>query len=220
MAGNDTYTVRQFAKEVLDAFDAAGTDTSQRLKNLKEPYRKLIARRDLDSEKFSPRAANHIEESRVMYFDGELWVTFDRMLKGRPAPAHDHGNDRGNFLWESMGIWSGQLKHTVYERQDDRSVEDYAELKVIEDRILEPGDVVIVGPPAEIHSFSAISDEVRFITVVDGHYPPVRQYFKPEENRRSRRLKVDPEKTGHPLASRRRTPLSAPRTTFGALVLP
>jgi predicted metal-dependent enzyme (double-stranded beta helix superfamily) len=181
--GSDTYTVRQFAHDILDGFNRAGSDTAKRLREIEKPMQRLAARKDLVDSKYSQRSANHIEESRVLFFDGELWVTFDRMLKGRPAPVHDHGNDRGNFLWEAMVVHTGRLKHTVYEREDDRSQPGYAKLKVIDDRVLEPGDVVIVGPPAEIHSFDAVTDEVKFITVVDGHYPPERQYFKPEENK-------------------------------------
>lgn len=180
---SETYTVRQFARDILEAFELAGADTSRRLEGIRDPMRRLTSRRDLTDVKTASRPANHIEESRILFFDGDLWITFDRMLKGRPAPVHDHGNDRGNHLWEAMAVWSGKLKHTVYEREDDASVPGYAKLRVVDDRILEPGDVVIVGPPAEIHSFDALTDEVRFITVVDGHYPPERQYFKPDENK-------------------------------------
>ena len=89
---------------------------------------------------------------------------------------HDHG------VWEAMGIYSGRLKHVVYGRSDDGSKEGYAELKVVDDRVPERNDIAIVAPPAEIHSFEALTDDTFAVTIVGGRYKDERAYFKPDEN--------------------------------------
>jgi hypothetical protein len=52
---------------------------------------------------------------------------------------------------------------------------------VIDDRVLRPGDVAIVAPPAEIHTFIALEESTYSVTVVGGHYAEMRHYYKPEE---------------------------------------
>lgn len=81
-----------------------------------------------------------------------------------------------------MGIYSGQLKHVVYDRLDDGSKEGYAELKNIDDRVLERNDIAMVAPPAEIHSFEALTDDTFAVTIVGGRYKADRAYYKPDEN--------------------------------------
>jgi hypothetical protein len=86
-----------------------------------------------------------------------------------------------------MAIYSGRLKHVVYDRQDDGSKEGYANLKVMDDRVLEKNDIAIVAPPAEIHSFMALTDDTISVTIVGGRYKDDRHYFKPEDKTYVRR---------------------------------
>ena len=51
----------------------------------------------------------------------------------------------------------------------------------IDDRRLNPGDVAIVAPPAEIHTFIALEEGTYSVTVVGGHYAEMRHYYKPED---------------------------------------
>ena len=102
------------------------------------------------------REGNHIDESRYLYYDGEMSITFDHLPKDKYIPPHDHG------VWEAMAIYSGQLKHVVYDRMDDGSKEGYAELEIVDDRVLERNDMAMVAPPQEIHSFTALTDGEQF----------------------------------------------------------
>ena len=77
-------------------------------------------------------------------------------------------------------MYSGQVHHTNYERIDDGKVEGFADLKVVDDRVLDRKDVVVVMPPAEIHSFTALTDDAFVITIVGGHYKPTRHYYEVE----------------------------------------
>jgi len=78
-----------------------------------------------------------------------------------------------------MAVYSGRLRHTVYDRRDDGSKDGYAELEVIDDRTLERNDMAIVAPPAEIHGFKALTDDTWSVTVVGGRYKNDRAYYDP-----------------------------------------
>ena len=62
------------------------------------------------------------------------------------------------------------------------SKEGYAKLQVIDDRVLQPGEMSIVAPPAEIHSFTALTDDTWSVTIVGGCYKPDRHYYDPANN--------------------------------------
>lgn len=153
---------------------AAHTDDSIALaKALQGPFAELLALPDLRA-KGVPRAGNHVATSFYLYYDGDLSILLFELPKGKRIPAHDHGN------WETMGIYSGEVKHTVYERIDDGEIEGKATLRVVDDRTLVPGDTALVAPPADIHSFVATVDGTWGITVAAGTYFEQRSYYDPE----------------------------------------
>ena len=121
------------------------------------------------------RPANHIDNSKYLYYDGALSMTLDEIPKGKVIPAHDHG------IWEALILLKGRLDHAVYERTDDGSVDGHAELRTIEDRELVAGELALVAPPAEIHSFTALEDETYILTIVGGNYKPKRHYYNVAE---------------------------------------
>lgn len=167
------YTVRELADEVRRLVKLHGEDGKKLLEGLQEPVRKLLA---TDLTKVGvKREGNHIDNSKYLYYDGQMSITFDHMPKGKFIPPHDHG------VWEAMAIYSGRLKHVVYERKDDGSKEGFADLQIIDDRVLERNDLAIVAQPAEIHSFTALTDDTVSVTIVGGRYKDDRHYFKPEE---------------------------------------
>ena len=169
------YTVRECADAIISAL-AKSPPTAERLTEaLATPVCKLMARPDLLAVGI-PREGNNVAFSQYLYFDGHLSILLYQVPKGKVIPPHDHG------IWESLFVYRGRLKHTVYERADDGSVPGYAELKIIGDRTLERGDGVVVAPPADIHSFTALSDETYGITVLNGAYKPDRHYYQPDEN--------------------------------------
>ncbi len=168
------YTPLDLARDVMKLVEKHGADGPKLLAALREPYTKILAC-DLTNAGVK-RQGNHIDNSKYLYYDGVMSITFDHLPKGKRIPPHDHG------IWEAMGIYSGRLKHVVYDRMDDRTKEGYAELKSIDDRVLERNDTAIVAPPAEIHSFEALTDDTFSVTIVGGRYKDDRSYFKPENN--------------------------------------
>jgi hypothetical protein len=78
-------------------------------------------------------------------------------------------------------MYRGSVDHTVYERLDDGSREGHADLAMVDDRRLGPGDVCVLIQPAEIHSFVALEEGTHSLTVVGGHYAELRHYFNPAD---------------------------------------
>jgi len=122
------------------------------------------------------RQANHIENAKWLYYDDQLTLELDEFPKGKFIPPHDHG------VWEALVLCSGTLKHTTYERVDDQSVEGHSELKVVEEVMMKVGDIAMVVPPSDIHSFEAMSDDTFALTIVGGEYSPLRHYYNLSAN--------------------------------------
>ncbi len=174
MANPETASaIRTCARAVIDAVATHGHDTDRLTAALQGPFAALVARPDL-CEIGVPRAGNHVANSFYLYYDGDLSIVLFELPKGKRIPAHDHGN------WESMAIYLGRVQHTVYERRDDGSVPGRADLAVIDDRVLEAGDSAVIAPPADIHSFMALTDGSWGITVASGIYKSERAYFQPD----------------------------------------
>lgn len=174
MANNPGYSIRQCAREVIDILDQVGVDNPKLIEALKPPMTKLskLPNLQIAGEK---RQGNHIEYSRYLYLDDQISITCDLLPKDKFIPPHDHG------IWESLTIYNGRLHHKHYRRDDDRKKEGYADLVLIDDRIFEKGEFIMVMEPAEIHSFTALEDDTYVLTLLGGHYAPTRHYYNPEE---------------------------------------
>ena len=168
------FTVRDLAQAVQKQMVIHGKDAKSILEGIREPVTKILNRNLQDIG--VKHEGNHIDESRYLYYDGEMSITLDLLPEGKDIPPHDHG------IWEALAIYSGKLHHTVYDRKDDGSKDGYAELQVIDDRVLQPGEMSIVAPPAEIHSFTALTDDTWSVTIVGGRYKPDRHYYDPANN--------------------------------------
>lgn len=122
------------------------------------------------------RQANHIENAMWLYYDDQLTLELDEFPKDKFIPPHDHG------VWEALVLCSGSLKHTTYERVDDGSVEGHSELKVVEEVVMKVGEIAMVIPPSDIHSFEAVTEDTFVLTIVGGEYSPLRHYYNLRNN--------------------------------------
>ena len=166
-------SIRESAKAVMKAIENAGENPEKLRRGILEATERLRNRPDL-LDLGTKRLANHIDTSKHLYYDGELSITLDMVPTGMVIPPHDHG------LWEAVLVCTGRLQHAIYQRIDDGSVDGHAELELIEDRVVPPGDLALVMPPAEIHSFEALDEETYLINVVNGNYRANRHYFNIE----------------------------------------
>jgi len=174
--GNDR-SVRSGARALIEAIDQYDMDhDSQKLRSgLLRAIHPLVDRPDLFQLGIK-REANHIDNSKYLYYDGQMSLTLDEFPKDRLIPPHDHG------IWEALVLCSGRLIHTVYARADDGKVEGHAELRVTENVELAQGEIAMVVPPSDIHSFKALTDNTFVLTVVGGKYSPTRRYYRMEDN--------------------------------------
>jgi predicted metal-dependent enzyme (double-stranded beta helix superfamily) len=175
-SGKD-HSVRAAAQSLIRAIARFETDKDAVAlrRGIVESTKPLLERGDLLSLG-GKRQANHIDNSRYLYYDGGLSMTLDEFPQGKFIPPHDHG------VWEAIVVVSGRLAHSVYGRVDDGRVEGHAQLRVTEDLELTPGDVTMVVPPNDIHSFKALVPDTFVITVVGGEYSLTRKYYRLDDN--------------------------------------
>lgn len=135
-----------------------------------------VSRRPDLYELGTKRQANHIDNAKWLYYDDQLTLELDQFPNGKFIPPHDHG------VWEALVLCRGALKHTTYVRVDDGSVEGHSELKVVEEVIMKVGEIAMVVPPSDIHSFQALTDDTYALTIVGGEYSPLRRYYNLRDN--------------------------------------
>jgi predicted metal-dependent enzyme (double-stranded beta helix superfamily) len=175
MLGNEgIYTVRECAQSIITGIDGAGNDSGKLGAAIREPMRRLMARSDLLMLGVA-REGNNVAQSYYLYLDDLMSILLFQVPKGKVIQPHDHG------IWESLFVYRGRIKHTIYTRTDDGSVPGVAALDIVEDRVIERGDGAVVAPPADIHGFTALADDTFGITVVNGRYKADRHYYQPDE---------------------------------------
>jgi predicted metal-dependent enzyme (double-stranded beta helix superfamily) len=167
--------VRDCATAIIELMGRYKPGDQRLYQELRGPMAKLLERPNL-LELGVKREGNHIDNSKYLYYDGQLILTLDNFPKGKRIPPHDHG------VWEALCIYRGAVSHAVYERRDDGSKPGFADLNKIEDRVLQRGDISVVAMPAEIHGFTATEEDTWSLTVVGGHYAKTRHYYNPEES--------------------------------------
>jgi predicted metal-dependent enzyme (double-stranded beta helix superfamily) len=170
----DRYLVRESARELVRLFEEGGKTQEELSERILAATRRLLARADLP-EFGVKRQGNFVNNSKYLYYDGQLEVTLNQMPQDKKFPPHDHGT------CEALIVYSGCLSHTVYARTDDGSREGHAELTVVDDRQLKAGDIAVMLPPMEIHSFEALTDDTFVLVVVDGQYKPDRHIYRLED---------------------------------------
>jgi predicted metal-dependent enzyme (double-stranded beta helix superfamily) len=93
------------------------------------------------------------------------------------TPIHSHGS------WGVIGVYKGRDRYQVWRRLDDGTGDGDAVVELIEERILEPGDVVLLPPPPQdIHAQQGHDGEAAYEFVLFGADAMTlpRLYFDPE----------------------------------------
>jgi predicted metal-dependent enzyme (double-stranded beta helix superfamily) len=168
------FPLRECASKLVSAFEIYAGEHDKLSDAIKDATRPLLERADLESLGVK-RQGNFVNNSKFLYYDGGLEMTLNEMPPGKQFPAHDHGT------CEAIVIYAGQLAHTVYERVDNGSRQGHADLKVIDDRVLQRGDITLMMPPVEIHSFKAVTPGTFVLTVVQGRIKADRHFYRPED---------------------------------------
>ena len=170
MPSTRDYAIRDCAQALMKVFEAPSREESVLRAGILAAARALIKRADL-TRLGVKRQGNFVNNSKFIYYDGQLEITLNQMPNGVRFPPHDHGT------CEALIMYGGRLAHTVYQRVDDGSRPEHADLEVVEDRVLQRGDITVMVPPLEIHSFMGLTDDTFLLTVVDGKLKSDRHFY-------------------------------------------
>lgn len=150
--------LRSFVARVRD-ISADTIDNRERTLDRLEPYfQELLAQEGWLPEKY----AQINPESEMGGGIGQwlLYRSQDRSLTvfslvippGASTPVHDH------LAWGLIGLYKSNQAETVYTRIDGGNVEGQAQLEVVEELSLQPGDIYRLLPPeGDIHAVKTTS---------------------------------------------------------------
>ena len=96
-------SVRSCAQDLVEVIDAFGhhQNADKLREGLLHATQRLVQRPDLLSLGVK-RQANHIDNSRYLFYDGQICLTLDEFPKDKLIPPHDHG------IWEALVVCSGK----------------------------------------------------------------------------------------------------------------
>jgi predicted metal-dependent enzyme (double-stranded beta helix superfamily) len=86
-------------------------------------------------------------QSQVLHTDETgLTLVRSRFDPGEPTPIHSHGT------WGIVGVYAGRDRHEAWRRIDGGAGPGDAVVELVEERLLDPGDVAVIPhPPQDIH---------------------------------------------------------------------
>jgi predicted metal-dependent enzyme (double-stranded beta helix superfamily) len=152
----DTPRVRSFIAEVRAAL--AAHPVHEALEALRPAFTDLLADRDWLPEEFmAPAAAGGMGGGIATWLlyragDGGLSLFSLVIPAGSATPVHDH------LAWGLVGLYAGEQDERVYRRAGGHADGGHAELDLVEQNHLRPGDFYLLVPPeGDIHSVATIS---------------------------------------------------------------
>jgi predicted metal-dependent enzyme (double-stranded beta helix superfamily) len=102
--------------------------------------------------------------SHVEYTDDTgLTLVRSRFDPNEATPIHSHGT------WGVLGVYAGRDLHQAWRRTDGGAGAGRAVIEMVEERVLEPGDVAIIpNPPQDIHRQQGFGGEAAYEFVLFG----------------------------------------------------
>jgi predicted metal-dependent enzyme (double-stranded beta helix superfamily) len=96
-------------------------------------------------------------ENLIFYEDPDFGFAVNGLTKGvardgKRARIHDHAH-----IYTLYGVLNGRERVERYERLDDRSRSDYAEIKLASDILVGPGEIDLVRP-YEVHTENTVGE--------------------------------------------------------------
>ena len=139
MAG---YGVPEFIADVKTIL-AEGGPTDANLARVAERMRDLVKNPEVANAEATSNVHVGGSGSAPVFHDEASGLTLMRARFGPEAmtPIHNHGS------WGVVGVYRGRDRYQVWRRKDGTEVE------LVDERILEPGDTVVLPPPPQdIHA--------------------------------------------------------------------
>jgi predicted metal-dependent enzyme (double-stranded beta helix superfamily) len=146
MAAGRLPVFEQFIKDVRAAW-ASETDMARRMDKSKALMEKLVADSTLRTASRNwPSTEGH--KNLLFYEDADYGFVVNGVVRtaGRSGRVHDHAT-----AWVAYGVLDGVERLERYDRLDDGSKPDYADVRLASVRDGTPGTVDLV-PPYAVHS--------------------------------------------------------------------
>lgn len=187
----DTPRLRQFI-EAVNAIRRSQDDPRRIVEDVRPHFGELLADQSwLPAEYQEPSRGGGMGGQIGMWLlyraaDGGLAFSALVVPPGQQTPVHDH------LAWGLVGLYRGAQDEEVFTRRDDGAEEGHAELTVVQQNVLRPGDFYELLPENDIHRVRTTSE----ITSVSLHLLGNdngclwRHRFHPEEAR------VEPFRSG------------------------
>lgn len=153
MTATDRYAVDAFVADAKRILSDAQGDRARVVRELTPLVEQVVWDDGLFDERYRaepengrPRFLHHSES------DGSLQIYVVEFAPGMPTPVHDH------VTWGLIGVCGGQQRTARYARVDDGAAAGHAELRLLEDRVLDRGAVYPLLPPDDIHRIETVGD--------------------------------------------------------------
>jgi predicted metal-dependent enzyme (double-stranded beta helix superfamily) len=172
-----SYTIDTFIGEVKQILADDGPSDSG-LKRIADRMKELARHPELAGDE--PMGNIHTgSQSKPLYID-DSGLTLVRARFGPEAmtPIHSHGS------WGVIGVYQGRDQYQIWRRTDRGTAAGGATVELVDERILEPGDAVVLPPPPQdIHAQRGHDGEATYEYVLFGANTMVlpRLYFDPEQ---------------------------------------
>ncbi|HET9223005.1 MAG TPA: hypothetical protein VFO07_10900 [Roseiflexaceae bacterium] len=172
-------TVEAFIADVKDAL-AENERSDVTLERIAELMRALVRSPLVDRVHDELSGNIHTgRQGRPLYTDASgLTLVRGRFEPEALTPIHNHGS------WGIIGVYRGRDRYQVWRRLDEGHGAGSAHLELVEERVLEPGDVAILPPPPQdIHAQQGLDGAPAYEFVLFGKNTMLlpRLYFDPEQ---------------------------------------
>ena len=195
--GDDQYMVdsprlRRFI-EAVNEIRRSSSDPRAAIAAIRPRFAELLADPDWLPARYQESAPEGGMGSGIgtwlLYRAGDGGLAFSSLVvpSGARTPVHDH------LAWGLVGLYRGEQEEEVFARRDDGAREDHADLELIEQRMLQPGDFYDLLPENDIHRVRTTSDVTSVSLHLLGNDNGCiwRHRFEPEEGR------VEPFRSGY-----------------------
>jgi predicted metal-dependent enzyme (double-stranded beta helix superfamily) len=176
------YTIEQFIDDVKAVIDRKGV-TDAGLSEIADKMQALSRQDDLFDQgqwREPTPGGNTIGSYRLhSEDDSTLILSISKFSHEHPTPVHTHNT------WGVICGYRGRDRYEGFERVDDGSVADHAELKVVVDKVLEHGDAVYwLEYPRDIHRQQAFDEPSWELLLMGRSTRGIgRLHFEPEQNK-------------------------------------
>jgi predicted metal-dependent enzyme (double-stranded beta helix superfamily) len=176
---NQHDTIAVFIRDVKQIL-AADPKQGAVLELVAERMRKLVADPSIRNWQEEPVGNVHSGQQPGPLYQDESGLTLMHARFGPESmtPIHNHHS------WAIVGVYRGRDLYQKWRRSDAGNGAGDAQVELVEERVLEPGDVAIVpAPPQDIHAQQGCAGEAAYELVLFGTNPAgkPRLYFDPAQ---------------------------------------